>query len=149
VISGKMGTTLHIFLVPDDDALHPLDRASYERLLRGEPDERLPEYAGKRVRCAVVVVETSGRKPIAVSRIVYSFLSLDSYGRIDVSEREKETKLAMDSIPPLHVDTPSPQVIDARHHFARRRYEQEYRWKPKPEIETAILNTVFGKKVPQ
>ena len=73
-----MGTSLRIFLVDKDDQLHPLPRTRYENLLRGDAQERLPEFAGKRVRCAVVVLETAERKPIAVNRIVYSFLSLDN-----------------------------------------------------------------------
>jgi hypothetical protein len=138
-----MATNLRVFLLDDDDRLHQISRACYERLIRGEPEERLAKFAGQRIRCAVVVVETTERKPIAVNRIVYSFLTLDGTGRLDILERERETQLAMDSIPPLHSQIDSPQVIDARHFFARKRYEREFRWRPTTEIESAILDIVL------
>ena len=143
-----MGNSLRIFLVDRDDQLHPLPRTRYENLLRGDPQERLPEFAGERVRCAVVVLETTERKPIAVNRIVYSFLSLDNTGRLDITERERETELAMESIPPLHSQHASSQVIEARHFFAKKRYEREFRWRPNAEIEAAILDTIFDRETP-
>jgi hypothetical protein len=44
-----MGISLRIFLVNDDDSIKRLPLTRYERLMRGDPKERLPECAGKRV----------------------------------------------------------------------------------------------------
>lgn len=56
-IEGGMGIGLRIFLVNDDDSLERLAVARYERLLRRDPEECLPQYAGKRVRYALVAYE--------------------------------------------------------------------------------------------
>jgi hypothetical protein len=140
-----MGTTLRIFLVNEDDSVRSLSRACYERLLRRESEEALPEYATKRVRCAVVVLDMLQRKPLAISRVVYSFLSFDSDGRLDAAERERETRMALEVVPSTHTRGEPQRVIDARHHFAKRRFDREFRWTPTPEIEAAILDHIFGR----
>lgn len=143
-----MGTSLRIFLVNEDDSLRSLSRTRYERLLRGEVEERLPEHAHKRVRCAVVVLETVRRKPMAINRTVYSYLTFDAYGRIDIAERERETEMALDIAPPPESQVKSNGFIDARHHFAKKRYDREFRWTPSQEIKAAILDHIFGKEMP-
>ncbi len=140
-----MGLTLRIFLVDNDDSIQRLALARYERLLRPDPDECLPQYAGKRVRYALVVVDLAKRKPLEIQRIQYSMLSFDSIGRIDRAEQEKEARLAMQVQPPLTIYGDSRQVIEARHRFAKKRYDNEYKWEPTPEIEAAIIDAVFGR----
>ncbi len=140
-----MGTSLRIFLVNEDDSVRSLSKACYERLLRRESEEALPEYATKRVRCAVVVLDMLQRKPLAISRVVYPFLSFDSDGRLDAAERERETRMALEVVPSLYTRGEPQRVIDARHHFAKRRFDREFRWTPTPEIEAAILDHIFGR----
>ncbi len=36
------------------------------------------------------------------------------------------------------------KIVDARSQFAKKRYEQEFRWSPSPEIEEAIITAIFG-----
>lgn len=142
-----MGTSLKIFLVDHEDGVQAFPRARYERLLRGDPEERVPEFAGQRIRCAVVVVETGHHRPIAISRIVYSFLCFDATGRIDLAERERETKMALEVVPPARPPACSGPVIDARHLFAKRRYEHQFRWHPSAEIKAAIVDHIFGREI--
>ncbi|MBW2107327.1 MAG: hypothetical protein JRI36_01500 [Deltaproteobacteria bacterium] len=142
-----MGTSLKIFLINHDDTIQAFPRARYERLLRGDPGERVPEFAGQRIRCAVVVVEMGHHRPIAISRIVYSFLRFDASGRIDIEERERETRMALEVAPPAGPQKRSGPVIDARHLFAKRRYEHEFRWHPTAEIKAAIVDHIFGREI--
>jgi hypothetical protein len=37
-------------------------------------------------------------------------------------------------------------VIDARTHFAKKRYEHEFKWTPTPEIQAAIVSEIFNKE---
>jgi len=141
-----MGLGLRIFLVSDDDSLEHLSLAKFERLRRGDPEERLPQYAGKRVRYALVVLEVANRRPAKINLIQYSYVFFDAEGRIDTAEREKEASLAVQMVPSAQVGHYSRQVIDARHRFAKRRYEDRYRWTPSPEIENAIVDAIFYKK---
>ena len=143
-----MGTGFRIFLVDDDDFLHRLPMARYQRLRRREPGESLPQYAGKRVRCAMVVLEVAGRNPISMSHIDYYMLIFDDEGYVDTAELEKEARLAVEILPPyIDIDeVQSERVIDARTHFAKRRYEHEFKWKPTPEIQAAIVSEIFNKE---
>ena len=140
-----MGIGLRIFLVHDDDSIQRLSLACYERLLRRDPKERLPRYAGKRVRYALVVLELVNRKPAEIMKAQYSFLSFDSEGRIDLTEQEREARLALEVLSPLHKEQQSHRVIDAQHKFAKKRYNNAYKWTPTPDIEAAIAEAIFGK----
>ncbi|MEE4600494.1 MAG: hypothetical protein V2J65_04380, partial [Desulfobacteraceae bacterium] len=77
-----MGLSIRIFIVEDDDTIKRLPLARYERLLKRDPDERLLEYAGKRVRYALIVVDLINRRPIEVVRDEYAYLDFDKEGRL-------------------------------------------------------------------
>ena len=81
-----MGIGLRVFLVNDDDSLERLAVARYDRLLRRDPGECLRQYAGKRVRYALVAYEVENRKSLKILRMEYNYLFLDSEGRIDPAE---------------------------------------------------------------
>ncbi len=140
-----MGIGLRVFLVNDDDSIQRLSLARYERLRRGDPGERLPQYAGRRVRYAMVILEVADRKPLEILRIQYSFLDFDPEGRIDPVDREKEARLAMEMLPPLAKEQKRPHVVDARYRFAKKRFDDEYKWTSTPEIEAAIVEAIFSK----
>ena len=125
-----MGTSLRIFLVNDDDSVQSLPLARYERLMRHDSKESLPQYAGKRVRYAMVVVDFINRIPTEILRTEYSFLSFDSEGRLDLGDKEKQLMLGLNMVPPLLADEDEPEIIDARHRFAKKRYDNEYSWTP-------------------
>jgi len=127
---GFMGLSLRIFLVNDDDSLQPLPLAKYQRMLRRELKECLPNYANRRVRYAMVVLDFLDRKPMEILHIDYAFLTFDAKGRIDQSEKKKEARLAIESLSPIGEKQESEQLIDARHQFARKRYNDSYKWKP-------------------
>ena len=139
-----MSLSLRIFLVDDNDSLQRLPVSRYNRLLRGEGEECLPNYAGKRVRYALVVVEVVKRKAVDILDIQYSVLFFDGEGRLDRTEQAKETKLAMEVMGPLSKDQDSLQVINARHRFAKKRYDHKYSWQPSQEIRAAIVAATLG-----
>ena len=139
-----MGLGMRIFIVKDDGSLERLSISMYNRLLRHDSDERLLQYADKRVRCAVIVVESKDRIPVEIVKSQYSYLLFDSNGRLLVEWDEKEARFAMDMLEPVITDM-EKQVVDARHKFARKRYAREYLWQPDPEIETFIRKAILGR----
>jgi hypothetical protein len=139
-----MGLGTRIFIVKEDDSIERLSLKQYNRLIKGHPDGRLLQFAGKRIRYALMVLEMMNRKPIEILMAEYSFLAFDSQGRLDVSEREKSIRLAMDMLEPIASEQKSRKVIDVKHKFAKRRFDDRYLWKPSPEIETAIQRAIFG-----
>jgi hypothetical protein len=54
-----MGIGIRVFLIDDNDTLHRISMARLDRLLHFDRRESLHLYAGKRVRCAMVVVEVA------------------------------------------------------------------------------------------
>jgi len=126
-----MRTSLRIFIVNDDDRVEALPVARYEKLLRRDLDFTVPQYAGRRIRYASVVVELENQKPLRIIYAQYSYLAFDTEGRLDIYEREKKAASALEMLPPLYQGIDS-KMIDARHQFARKRYEDTYRWRPSP-----------------
>jgi hypothetical protein len=92
-----------------------------------------------------VALELEQRRPVRILRILYLILSFDPEGRIDAAELEKGRRLGVDMMPPVLTDGGPNQVIEARHLFAKKRFDNEYRWNPTPEIEASILEAIFGK----
>ena len=112
-------------------------------MIEGNTNECLPEYTNKRVRYVEVALELKERKPDGILRILYLILPLDSEGRVDAAEQDKERRLGAERMSPIDMDRGSKQVIEAGYRFAKRRFDHEYRWTPTQEIEAAIINGVF------
>jgi len=139
-----MGLATRIFIVKEGDSLQCLSQKRYNRLTKGHPDKGLMQFAGKRIRYALFVQEMINRKPVKILMTEYSFLFFDSEGRLDKNEREKAAQLVMDTLTPIVPAQKSGKVIDVKHRFAKKRYDERYQWKPSPEIETAIQRAIFG-----
>ena len=140
-----MGIGLRISLITEDDTIRRFSVAQFERLRRGDPQERLPEYANKQIRYALVVLETENRKPVAIYMIQYAYLFFDAEGRLERTNLEQAARLALDMVPPLPSEISNGQIIDARHQFAKKRYHDQYKWTPTPELEAAIVRAVLRK----
>jgi hypothetical protein len=139
-----MGATLRIFFVDDDDSLHRIPIARFNRLNKRDPAEHLPRFAGKRVRCAIVILETAGRDPLTIEDILYSIILFDKNGRIDTSRDQREMRLAAELMAFPDDEQKAPQIIDAKQHFLKRQYAHEFKWKPTRELEEAIVEAVFS-----
>jgi hypothetical protein len=140
-----LGTSLRIFLLNDDGSLEHLPLAKFERLRQGDLKEFLPQYAGKRVRYTLVVVEMENRRPVDIAMVRYSYLYFDSKGRIDPVERDKQATLAVNMVPPSPQEGQIGAVITAHHRFAKKHYERRYTWMPTPEIVESIAAAIFGR----
>jgi transposase len=139
-----MGLGTRIFIIGDNDSMTRMPVKRFNRLIRRDPAERFPEYAGKRVRYALIVIESENRKPVEVLKAQYSYMAFDPEGRLREDEREKVTRLSMELVEPLSGDQ-DETVINACHKFARKRFDREYRWAPTEEIGAAIYTAIFGK----
>jgi len=139
-----MGIGCRVFLVDDNDSLHRKPTARLDRLLHFDRVERLQQYAGKRVRCAMLFSEVEGRRVLAIRNIDYLWLSFDDKGRINKKEWEKGMRLGMELLPFIPDKEHPKQVINAQHRFAKRRYEHEFKWKPSRKVEEAIVTAILG-----
>ena len=142
-----MGLGIRVFIVEEDDTIKRLPLARYERLLKRDPDERLSEYIGKRVRYTLIVVDLVNRRPIEILRDEFGFLDFDDEGQFKEPQHEKEESSALDMLDFFSLEQQDKRVIDARHIFARKRYFDKNRWEPTDEIITAIAEAIFGKLI--
>lgn len=142
-----MGLSLRIFIVEDDDTIKRIPLARYERLRKRDPDERLLEYSGKRVRYVLIIVDLINRRPIEILRDEFGFFDFDDGGQLKAAEQDKEERLAFDMLAPLFADQTNSRVIDARHKFAKKRYFDKYSWTPTDKIIAGIAEAVFGKYI--
>ncbi len=141
-----MGIACRAFLVDDNDSLQKISMAKLDRLLHFIRAESLPQYSGRRVRCAMVFVEVAGRRVLGIRNIDYFLLTFDDKGRIDRKEWEKGMRLGMDLLPFIPDGEHPKQIVNAQHRFAKRRYEHEFKWKPSLKVEEAIVSAVFAKR---
>jgi len=140
-----MGTGIRIFFVQYDGLLKRFPVARFERLMNHDPKECIPEYAGKRVKYALISLDLENRKPVGIFGIGYHIVTFDLGGKIDDTELQKEMRLWVDQMPFGLTRRTTPKVVDAEHRFLKRQYNHRYNWEPTPEIEAAILKQIFGK----
>jgi hypothetical protein len=138
-----VGIGIQVFLVDDNDSLQRLPLARLERLFHFDRGESLSQYAGKRIRCAMVFLQVAGRQVLSIRNVDYFLLPFDDKGRINKKDWEKGMRLGMDLLPPLFNEENPKQIINASHRFAKRRYEHEFKWKPSRKVEEAIVAAIF------
>ena len=138
-----MGISIRIFFVEENGSLKRIPLTRYERLLDRDPKERLPQYAGKRVKYVEVAVQYMQRKPVEILRVLYLILTFDSEGMVDGAELEKQMRLGLEMMPPIPADRSFKQVVNGQHRFAQKSYDDRYRWAPTPEIKEAIVKAIF------
>ena len=141
-----MGISVRIFIIEEDDTVHKLSHAAFERLIRQDPEECLPQYAGQKVRYALIAVEMKNRMPVDILHTEESFFNFDSNGRLDFSDRNEIIEMVYDSLRPIGKKQPKDKIVDARHHFARKNYRKRFTWKPTPQIAETIVRMIFGRK---
>ena len=139
-----MGLGHRVFIVNDDDSLQRISLAKYERLYQEDSQERLLQYAGQRVRCALVVLLIEERKPQSITWIDCHRIPFNDEGRVDLKEWENQRLHIVNSLDLPVKESKRDKIIDAHGVFARKRYEWEAKWSLTPEIEQAIEEAIFG-----
>ncbi len=141
-----MGMGSRLFLIDDNDSIQRLSMARLDCLLRFDRRETLPQYAGKRIRSAMAILEVSGRRVRTVRHIDYFILPFDVEGRIDEKEWTRGIRIALELMPSVLSEDHPKQVIDARHRFIRIRYGYKSKWKPTGKVEEGIVAAIFSLK---
>ena len=140
-----MSMGFRIFFVNDDDEIRRIPLRRFERCLF-QKAERFREYAGQRIRYALVTVELEERQPIAITRIDSGFIKFDKHGRRDEAEGMKAGRLAVQMVADPFDKNPDGSVVDATAVFAKKRYEHEFRWRPSAKVKRAIEDAVLKRK---
>ena len=119
-----MGLSSRLFLLAADDNLHALPGAAFMRMLRQEDIARLPDFAGRRVRLASLIVELSNRTPMRVMHRTFLILDIGIDGGLDVARLNAQQVARVDDwlapVPVLHAPTTGAPVVDAASRFIAR-----------------------------
>ena len=134
---ADVGLVLRVFLV-EAGTLTRVPVGRFVRFDAGDPAARFPEYAGRRLQCAMAYVEMQDRRPVAVRHVDYSVISVDRDGRLDVERRDKQERLAVESVE-LLPDDPVENVVGIERYIARRQYRRDFTWTPTQAEKDAVL----------
>lgn len=114
----------------DGDRIVRVSQRRFERVFDRDLNEAMPEYAGQRVRCAMVYMQLADRKPVEVVRIDYMVLPLDPEGRLDADLQSRKMMLAGETFGRGIAGT-SEHVVDFGPYLAERQYHAEYKGHPR------------------
>ena len=123
----------------DGDRIIRVSQRRFERLVDRDLNEAMPEYAGQRLRCAMVYVQLANRKPVEVVRIDYMVLPLDPEGRLDADLQSRKMMLAGEMFG-FGMTGTAERVVDFGPYLAEKQYRAEYKWKPTENEERALVD---------
>lgn len=123
----------------DGDRIIRVSQRRFERLVDRDLNEAMPEYAGQRLRCAMVYVQLADRKPVEVVRIDYMVLPLDPEGRLDADLQSRKMMLAGEMFG-FGMTGTAERVVDFGPYLAEKQYRAEYKWKPTENEERALVD---------
>ena len=137
-----MGVGLRVFLL-DENKIEKISFAKFNRFRNGY--DSLPEYSGKRIRTAVVVVETENYKPVSIIDISCSYINVNQNGKLDQKEKQNRMidALRLIQLPP--VDDLPPNVINSSSDFAKKRFKNKYLWTPTENELRTFAQLIFKK----
>jgi len=138
-----MGLSLRVYFF-EDGLLTRIPRAKIDRFFDGDSEERLPEYAGKKMRCAMVVLDMEQRQPVRIRYIDSMIVPFDAEGRLDFEERDRAGSLVVNGLDfSLGLDK-HDNVIDLLPRLSQRKYVDEFKWSPTGEEIDLIVKDIFG-----
>jgi hypothetical protein len=85
-------------------------------------------------------------RPVAIVRIVYSYVYFDARGSLDKDRLLQDAALKVEAGMGNTFPKRTDKVIEASPRFAARRRDHEVVWKPSPKIEKAIYDVALGSR---
>ena len=145
-LDTPMGICIRHLLVDENDEVLRLSNRLFERLWDKLPGGVLPQFAGRRVRWAEAAVQMENYRPVAMVRVIYSYMYFDRRGHLDRDRLMQDAVLKMEAGMGNIFPRTSGTVINASSRFAARRRDHEAVWAPSPKIESATYDAAFGSK---
>jgi hypothetical protein len=144
------GIGARYFLFEADGALRRLPRRVVGGLIHGE--DRLPQYAGQRLRLAHAVLRLRDGVPTRMAEIVGGWWEFDRAGGIRASLLAS-TREAFDDAADQAADPPSPDgnvvALDAFWRWAPRAEGRRWPWQPTPRHVAAIVEAIWPEAAPR
>ena len=137
-----MSISIRVFFFNHDNSIIKIPVSRYDRLFNNDPDESFPEYAGKRVRCAIAFVILKDRRPAKLTHIEYTIVSFGSDGRLDQEEFHREGALVMEALGFPDPSLPK-NVVSLSPRIAQKRYHERFKWTPTEDEINSIIEMVW------
>ena len=141
-----MGLVFRTYIC-EDDKVKKIPAKKFQRLWKGDPKEKILEYAGKHVKFASIVVQLENRKPVNVAHSDYMIIKIDDQGKFDRQEMDQmhiDAMKGIDLLGELYPDKDTPEnVIDKTKYFQHKKYLNKYQWKPNPKVTGDIYDLIF------
>ena len=134
---------VRVFIVDEKGNFRKTPTARFMRFWDGERREALPEYAGKSLRYAEVLVETVGRRPVRILRTLYMQMKVGPDGRPDPEDMEDLHRLSMES-----AEYPMREkegVIPGGSFWAKKKLQDRYHWTPTAFEKRTLSRLVLGR----
>jgi hypothetical protein len=143
-----MRTSPRYYLIAEDDEILRLAQPTFYDILLQKKPTPFPQFRGHRVKLATLHVALDGRRPVAVARAAFNYITFDDHGLFDSTEWDKSFERVIETwdLPKLSADN---TVIDARAQFVDRRAEAEETWIPSDELRERLIASAIGKRRPQ
>jgi glutamine cyclotransferase len=132
------------FIIDKNDQIFKISQAKFDRMLTHNSEEKIPSFAGLRLRYAEIAIELRNRKPDSVVRSIFSYLSIDSDGFLDFNRYLKDGGIVSSAGLPDFGKMSGSNLIDANKIFSKKLRNNTVWWIPKQEIEKAIYDASLG-----
>ena len=135
-----MGFGIRVFYF-DEGKIARIPFQKFDRMNDRNTVEALPEHAGKRLRCAMVLLNVENRKPVSVRHIDYLVMPLDSHGRVDHEEVLRSASFLIGP-PERSTDEAARKVIEFRPYLSKH-YREKCRWTPHAAERETFMRLLF------
>lgn len=140
-----MGMGVRAFVFEDHGTIRKVSSKVISDMLMGKSHVAFPEYAGKRIRFAVIFVDMVDRKPKRITRTEFLRVGFDSKGKVDDREATDKMRLAGTVLSGAFSSPSEPAdiLMSLQPDLAKLKYKDTYRWNPSPFEMNKLKELVF------
>lgn len=135
------GLSVRNFLLDEQDRIYRFPLSRFMPLMQDPKANPYPKFAGKRARCAEVVIDLTQGRPARILRMVYFVLAFDENGILNKELHWRQQMAQYNLYINPSIPAENTKVRDAKDHFLTSGGQ----WKPTPVLETCIRDAALGK----
>ena len=131
-----MGVGFRVYIFEEKGSIIRIPFTKYEKLWDRDPETTFPQYAGKKVRCALIYVRLKDRKSVSTWKMDFHIVTFNKKGRLDQKVLDEGSRLGMAALG--RISSKGEKVIDIQYELALKEYHKNFSWTPS-EAEINIL----------
>jgi hypothetical protein len=137
-----MGLSVRRLFVANDGVIYRISNAKFARMMHDPRSERVPLFAGQRVRSAELLIEIFERKPYCVLRATYTIFQFDDQACVDIDryDMQQVALINLAIAPVLGISKSTKNIVDASDQFIA----QGGTWSPTGPLKNQIEKVALG-----